>query len=75
MATVVPQLFVKKGFQCLASLSALLIMELEGSQYNNISVIQKSVTGMIPFHELEKAMKQLEDHTEECIRTNGDYFE
>ncbi len=53
-------------------------MELKGDRYATISNIQTAVTTKlktIPITDFLRAMHQLEDHANQCIAVNGDYFE
>ncbi len=50
----------------------------EGEHYALIEDIQKSVTAKskaFPLSDFRRAMKWLEDRTNDCIRVSGDYFE
>ncbi len=54
-----------------------LKMELKGHQYATISGIQPSVTAKlktIPITDFSRAMHRLEDHTNQYIAINSDYF-
>ncbi len=55
-----------------------LKMELKGDQYATICDIQTSVPTKlktIPIIDFLRAMHRLEDHANQCIAVNGDYFE
>ncbi len=55
-----------------------LKMELKGDLYATISDIQASVTmklKTIPITDFLRAMHRLEDHANQCIAVNGNYFE
>ncbi len=54
-----------------------LKLELKGDHYASIEDIQKSITSKLkafPISNFTRAMKQLEDHANECIQISGDYF-
>ncbi len=55
-----------------------LKLKLKGDHYASIEDIQKSVTTKLkvfPISDFARAMKRLEDRTNECIQVSGDYFE
>ncbi len=52
-------------------------LELKRDHYASIENFQKSVTAKLkasPISDFARAMKRLEDRTNECIRVSGDYF-
>ncbi len=55
-----------------------LKLEMKGDHYASIEDIQKSVTAKLkafPISNFVRAMKRLKDHTNQCIRVSGDFFE
>ncbi len=55
-----------------------LELELKGDRYASIEYIQKSVNVKLKAFSISdfvRAMKQLKDCANKCIRVSGDYFE
>jgi hypothetical protein len=53
-------------------------LQLKGARFDTITAFQKAVTDklqVIPAEDFSSAMKKLETRANQCIASNGSYFE